>query len=853
MHQKNQKPDFSGIYIASPRLETKKIIAMDAVLDFLIILLGISGAAWCFISAFSLPVLPVTLILYSLLFTGLFTLTFYLKRIASPLLIVMTLVYAAALWVLRQSFVLGFIITTNRMMTTYAAHSNYVFPVYEVTAKRSRYPELCSIFILFAIFLITFLLSWAVVRRKSFWLTFLVTAPFLAASLIFYIVPNFFAVLLLLTCWTSLLFMRLSETKKTAKAKTAYFLSNRRASFQSGLLTIPVLILCFALILTAFPRESYQRSPNADKMKENLTDAITQLSLFGGNDSLAGTVNQVNLSNAGEIHFSGKTMLKIKSDKKYPLYMKGFAGSVFTGNSWEQLPNAEYTEINKKLNGLAVQNMFSKLISLIGISNNPQYNPFGIQVQNIAASKQSIYAPYNLSTSPQNITGVHFVNDAFIRSNSLFGTSRYSLYGYGLPEGKVYNTPSDVYLALAGVNSIDDLSREALFYLNEQQIYNLLNSDNIKAFYTSTLPNSAINSLQEEKKEFIQSEQDYRLFAYDKYTQLPPATREMAQNFLKKNTMLKGFFDKDSARFSSQSFDSVNGIAKAVKLVLSRDYYYSLSPGKVPQGKDFTEYFLEENRKGYCVHFATAATVLLRAMGVPARYAEGYVVTDGDYKNVDSEGWASIRDSRAHAWVEIYCPGLGWQPIEVTPGFNLEKNLTQDNNPVNQLPVSSQTESSTPEESSKPESLASSEASRPLPSAAASSEAAPPRNTEENKDLNAAMLPVAITAAAVLFLLAAAALRRKLQLASRAKSFRLKDTNQSVLNVYAYVSTLIRFGAEIPEEMKGIALKARFSKHVITKEELTKVVSSAETLAQQTYERLPTVGRIRFKYIYNLI
>jgi transglutaminase-like putative cysteine protease len=859
MRPEKQKPDSSGINIAPPRLETKKIAGADAALDFIIILMCVFGAAWCGVSAFSLPVLPATLTLYSLLFACVLTLTFYLKRASSLVLIVITLLYTAALWYLRKAFVLGFIIATNQIMTTYASHSEYVLPIYEVAAKPSQYRELCTVFLVFAVFLISCLVSWAVIRRKSFWVTFWVTAPFLAASLIFYITPDFSSVLLLLAGWISLLFMRLSigNRKCFLKIRNISLLKNSRAAVRSGFLMLPTIFLCFALILAAFPRQSYQRSPNADRMKESFTDAVTQTLLSGGDGSLAGTVNRVNLSNADEIHFSGKTMLKINSDKQYPLYLKGFSGSVYTGTSWEQLPDSDYTEINQKLNGLAVQNMFSKMMPLAGELDDSKYNPFGIRVQNVAASKQSIYAPYNLSTTPQNITGVHFVNDVFIRSNSLFGTSEYSLYGYSIPEG-TYSNPSGIYFAIA-YNSIDgrnldfkELSGSEKNYLLRQSETDRLNFNNIKAFYTSILPNKLMNALQGEKKKFMQSEQDYRLFAYDKYTQLPPAAKKMALNLLKKDIMLKGFFDEDSLSLSSQSLSSVNSIADAVKSYLSRGYYYTLSPGRVPKGKEFTEYFLLENRKGYCVHFATAATVMLRAMGVPARYAEGYVVTQEDYKTAEKDGWANIRDSRAHAWVEIYQPGLGWQPIEVTPGFNVEENLTQDNNPVNQPPVSSEPENSAPKQS-EPESLASSKASQPSLPGAVSSEAVPPGGTGGNKDLSAAMLPAAVTIAAVVLLLAAAALRRKLQLISRAKSFRLKNTNQSVLNVYAYITRLTRFGAEIPEEIEYISLKARFSKHIITEEELVKVVSSAEALAQQTYHRLPTARRILLKYIHNLI
>ena len=67
---------------------------------------------------------------------------------------------------------------------------------------------------------------------------------------------------------------------------------------------------------------------------------------------------------------------------------------------------------------------------------------------------------------------------------------------------------------------------------------------------------------------------------------------------------------------------------------------YSTNPGQQPVNRDFVEYFLTESNKGYCVHFASATVAMLRALGVPARYAEGYVVRESDF---DESGVAEAR------------------------------------------------------------------------------------------------------------------------------------------------------------------------------------------------------------------
>ena len=61
------------------------------------------------------------------------------------------------------------------------------------------------------------------------------------------------------------------------------------------------------------------------------------------------------------------------------------------------------------------------------------------------------------------------------------------------------------------------------------------------------------------------------------------------------------------------------------------------------------------------MHFASAGVLLLRRLGVPARYVTGYAAEIG------SSGSVPVPDTAAHAWVEIYLNGYGWYPVDVTP------------------------------------------------------------------------------------------------------------------------------------------------------------------------------------------
>ena len=93
--------------------------------------------------------------------------------------------------------------------------------------------------------------------------------------------------------------------------------------------------------------------------------------------------------------------------------------------------------------------------------------------------------------------------------------------------------------------------------------------------------------------------------------------------------------------------------------------------------QDFLRYTLEQTKNGYDVHYATAATLMLRYLGVPARYVEGYYVSADDASKVKAGQTVKIKKKQAHAWAEYYLDGVGWIPFEVTPGYTDEKEEQQ--------------------------------------------------------------------------------------------------------------------------------------------------------------------------------
>ena len=116
-------------------------------------------------------------------------------------------------------------------------------------------------------------------------------------------------------------------------------------------------------------------------------------------------------------------------------------------------------------------------------------------------------------------------------------------------------------------------------------------------------------------------------------------------------------------------------VADAVADWFAKNVEYTTEPPKLPRNMDPIEYFVGQTKRGYCMHYASAATLILRELGVPARYASGYYVSKSIFEEKDGEQVGVIIDNTAHAWVEIYLEGIGWVPIEVTTSYRGDNDV----------------------------------------------------------------------------------------------------------------------------------------------------------------------------------
>lgn len=158
----------------------------------------------------------------------------------------------------------------------------------------------------------------------------------------------------------------------------------------------------------------------------------------------------------------------------------------------------------------------------------------------------------------------------------------------------------------------------------------------------------------EEQAAYAQAESVYRSFVYDAYTAadedlLPVLNRLFWQDYDDEN-------------------DGVYSALSRIREVLKAQVRYSETAEAAPDNADPIAYFLTDSRKGNAVLYASATVHALRAHGIPARYAEGYYLPIAKTQS-SADGTAALTGQDAHAWAEVCFDGIGWLPVDATPGY----------------------------------------------------------------------------------------------------------------------------------------------------------------------------------------
>ena len=258
----------------------------------------------------------------------------------------------------------------------------------------------------------------------------------------------------------------------------------------------------------------------------------------------------------------------------------------------------------------------------------------------------------------------------------------------------------------------------------------------------------------------------------------------------------------------------------AVKKLVSHCASYSLNTQKVPEGRDAAEWFLNDAETGYCMHFANSAAVMLRALGIPARYVTGYCA---DVVN----GKAVVTSDNAHAWVEYFDKNTGWVPLDATPADFTVPHATESVQPSTQP----QTTTTTP-------------AIQPT-----TQKPAAPQKTYVKTNISAPVLTVVIISIlliALIIRIIAARLYRKY-------SFTHRNNKAKVICIYRYLNRLsVHSKRKLPERIERIGTKARYSNHRISDEEYRTILKYVPIFRKAVLNKMPLLKKLYLVIILGL-
>ena len=357
-------------------------------------------------------------------------------------------------------------------------------------------------------------------------------------------------------------------------------------------------------------------------------------------------------------------------------------------------------------------------------------------------------------------------------------------------------------------------------------------------------------------RDFVDSEVLYNNFVRKNYLWVPEDfPSEIAELALKITEGCESDYDK----------------AIAVEKYIADNYTYTLTPKAPDDPKaDFVYNFLFDMKEGYCTAYASSMVMMLRTLGIPARYAEGYLVdTSKREKDEYGEKYITVYDNNGHAWPEVYLRGVGWLPFEPTVSYDYTETAPAE----------------TPDSAYTPPPPRLPQEQTPVPTAPPEETPTFPKPDEIESDGEAeeTSKPIEIPAIAwvILGIVLACAIIYMINravISNRFKNFKSAKANAAVVKMLDSILIFLgrcgffmdneeglkefftrvsaNFGTLSSsrwEEAAGTMQKARYSRHLISDYERNSVYDFINALRQDCLKELNFSLKLKLRFVYFLL
>ena len=638
-------------------------------------------------------------------------------------------------------------------------------------------------------------------HNQSTWLSAALPLPvfILCFLIIETTVPALWALLLILLYWVLLLFTR-----------TTLHLHIRAAATQVFCLILPCILFLAAVYLW-YPRETpvgQLVQSGYDKVLNTFSSIETTVSDAAGNlfsgrwFTVSAEGSEISFESLGPRRFLGRTVMRAKSDTPGVIYLRENTYGRYTDDGWKQLVfDGDETNVRNA----AAQAASAQILAA---------NPVLVSRLTLDGARSSLlFSPYYFYDA-----SIPYVLDGDSRIDNPDRISDYEIAFYRF-SGDFHSLQYHASSASVGLTMLMDYAEKTLpAYLEID------------------------GALAQELRAILE---DHGIVSH-------------ADNLLTVNEN-----GTVTTYYGSDLWDTVSDITYFVRGTAE----YSLNAPKNTTDRDFVLWFLEDAEYGYCTHFATAEVMLLRACGIPARLASGFLC------NIKTAGnWTAIKDSNAHAWVEVFDVHLGWIPVEATPPGTASDGINPDDIIVGVTPTPSSGEPDIDtEEVTEPDETAEPDNTETVTEDVSPTETAPiqEEQTESESadtaadttdigthgdvpvDLSRLMrtigriLLILIGIGAVLaipILFRQFGKKRVSALLTPAE----EERNASALRLYRRCVSLARAcGEDIPAALTAIAEKARFSQHLLSREELHVMAEWYRVKCSQLQKQDKPLDRLR--------
>lgn len=316
------------------------------------------------------------------------------------------------------------------------------------------------------------------------------------------------------------------------------------------------------------------------------------------------------------------TAMTIAMEEPQELYLRGYVGEIYTGSGWSSLEpeqRAEYATLFSWLHeqGFYGQEQYAGLCKALGTAKAG--STVSITVTDACTGWR--YAPYGIEEAGAD---PRRIGDEDLPADGLRGERSYAFAISGVP-----------------IREYEQMA------------------DRLTAARKAGAP-AAVG--------YLSLENAYREFVYGCYLEVPEETQK---------TIAQVFAGLELPKEGRVSFSDAQMVVRAY---LSSIVTYTEDPQAIPESEDFVCGFLLDTKEGYSVHYATAAALMFRYLGIPARYVEGWYLTEAAAEELEPGELTELDQGFAHAWVEVYRDGVGFVPFEITPPYTdpmEQSNMTQ--------------------------------------------------------------------------------------------------------------------------------------------------------------------------------